>query len=166
MARIRVCIIEGEMTPAEVKEYADAFWRGDSNMPRAVATAEMQPDPVHVAAPVAAPAPESKKVPAKPKPVEVPIVAPAPEPVPVAITFDEPAHSHAPVAASTDDLMVKLVEAKRLNQIVQCIYDLGITDKDAVVAKLKEVRSAVPLLSRIPEDGLEDRLVRTMEGMK
>ena len=151
MAKIRAVIIEGEMSPSELKEYVDAFWRGDSTLTRVAAQADLIPDPVP------APAPKKKDAPVHHVEVYAP---PAAEPIPVVVEAPP-----APVEAAPQDRLGNLAQCKKLSNVLQMLKDEGHGTIEALIAECKTIRDSVPVLQRLGE-GLEDRITRTWEGMK
>lgn len=147
MAKIRAVIIEGEMSPSELKEYVDAFWRGDTTLTRVAAQAELIPDP---------PAPKKKA-----EPVSIPVEAPPdPEPVPVVVEAAPPA-----ATISVSDRVEQIASQRKLSSVLQFLKDEGHVTLEAVIEQCKPLRDVVPVLQRLGE-GLEDRITRTWEGMK
>ena len=157
MAKIRAVIIEGEMSPSELKEYVDAFWRGDSTLTRVAAQADMVPD-----APKA-PAKKREEVPALevPPAFSIPVVA-APEPEPVPVVVEAPP---APATISASGRVEQIASQRKLSSVLQFLKDEGHVTLEAVIEQCKPLRDVVPVLQRLGE-GLEDRITRTWEGMK
>lgn len=159
MAKIRAVIIEGEMSPSELKEYVDAFWRGDSTLTRVAAQADMVPD-----APKA-PAKKREEVPALevPPAFSIPVVAaPEPAPEPVAVVVEAPP---APAPVSASGRVEQIASQRKLSSVLQFLKDEGHVTLEAVIEQCKPLRDVVPVLQRLGE-GLEDRITRTWEGMK
>jgi hypothetical protein len=148
MAKIRTIIIEGEMTPAELRAFADAFWNDPTKgTVRAVASTEvdLRGTPMeeikannqhHEAVQAAAPAP---------------VAAPAPAPV-----------VEAPAA---DERLAKLKGAKRMNELLAMLQEEGFTTLEQMMAECRKLQPHHPGLQKLGE-GLEDRITRTWEGMQ
>lgn len=144
MAKIRSIIIEGDMTPAELREFADAFWNNPTpNTQRAVATTsvDMRQHTVEEIK-AAQPAP----------PVEPAPSAPAPAPV-------------VEAAPAQDDRMTRLLGAKRMNELLAMLQEEGFTTLDQMMAECRKLQPHHPGLRKLGE-GLEDRITRTWEGMQ
>lgn len=183
MAKIRMIVIEGEMSVEDVRRLAQAFSADDAaftsiKLPNGVtgqaatlSKSEEQPRPRPVAVPLIV----------EDKPVTVPVTAaptwqePTPTPIPtptqpvelppaVAKVFPEAEVVSDEQDAATD-LVSDLVACKRLSGILERLQKAGHTDMPALIAACKTHRDAVPLLQRLGE-GLEDRVTRTFEGMK
>jgi hypothetical protein len=147
MARLRI-VIEGEMSPEEMKQYIAAAW--GCNVPRdvAISTVDLDEPSGTVDVPVETitePAPVVETE-APPEPVVVSVVDSGPEIVPVVSMAD------------------------RLNQckkIIEMIDVLGGREAGLsyVLSVFRDVQAHVPLLLRLG-DQLEDRITRTFEGMK
>jgi cell division septation protein DedD len=155
VAKIRAVIIEGEMSPAELKEYVDAFWRGDSTLTRVAAQSELVPDASKAESRTKAPAVRNTEVSTH----TIPVVA-APEPEPVEVVVEAP-----PAPAAAPDRLEQLAACKRLSNVLQLLKDEGHATIEALIAECKTIRDSVPVLQRLGE-GLEDRITRTWEGMK
>lgn len=178
MAKIRMIVIEGEMTPDETVRLAKAFSADDEaftsiQLPSGVtgqaatlSRNESQPRPRPVAtppvvesAPVATPVVEPAPVVETPKPVELPpaVAKVFPEAIPEAHLVEQ--------ENSPDNLVADLLECKRLASLLERLQQAGHQDLPALIAACKEYKDRVPLLQRLG-DGLEDRVTRTFEGMK
>lgn len=148
MAKIRTIIIEGEMTPAELRAFADAFWNDPTNgTVRAVASSEvdLRGTPMeeiktnnqhHEAVQAAAPAP---------------VAAPAPAPVVEAPTADE--------------RITRLKGAKRMNELLAMLQQEGLSTLEEMLAECHRLKASIPGLQKLGE-GLDDRITRTWEGMQ
>lgn len=170
MAKIRMIVIEGEMTPDETIKLAKAFSAGDEaftsiQLPNGVmgqvaslAKGEEQPRPRPIAVPVIE----------KSEPVAVPVTeAPAPVvevPPAVAKVFPEAVVEAEPAAASSS-LLEDLLGCKRLVGVLERLQREGHKELPALIEACKSYRDQVPMLQRLG-DGLEDRVTRTFEGMK
>ena len=171
MAKIRMIVIEGDMSVEDVQRLAKGFSAGDEaftsvTLPSGVTAqaatlnnTDDQPRPRPLAVPVVV----------EDKPVHIPVVeAPkAPEPaVPPAIAkvFPEAVVEPEPSPAASS-LVDDLLSCKRLSGIIERLQKAGHTDTASLIAACKTHRDSVPLLQRLGE-GLEDRVTRTLEGMK
>ena len=170
MAKIRMIVIEGEMTPDETIKLAKAFSTGDEaftsiQLPNGVtgqvaslAKSEEHPRP----RPIAVPAVE------KSEPVAVPVVeAPAPVveiPPAIAKVFPEAVIETEQETASVS-LLEDLLGCKRLVGILERLQQDGHKELPALIEACKSYREQVPMLQRLG-DGLDDRVTRTFEGMK
>ena len=165
MAKIRCIIIEGEMSPRELKEYSDAFWYGTpATSQRAVASTEvdlrdMSLDEIKAnnreieAAQDAAPAPV-------PVPVPVPVQVSAP--APAVVEAPAPAPAPAPVPA---ERMERLLACKRGVDFVSLLIEEGKTTLEDILAECRALQPYIPRLQALGA-GMEDRMTRTFEGMQ
>lgn len=160
MAKIRAIIIEGEMTPAELKEYSDAFWHGTpANHSRAVAVSQVDlrdtsmEDIKAINAGKDDPKPAKAKAPKEPK-VEAP---PAPEPV--------PATAPAVVDAAPEERLTKLAQVNRVTDLLRALQEEGFNTFDAMLEECKRLQPNLPNLQRMG-DSMQDRLARAFESMK
>ena len=136
MAKIRAVIVEGEMTPAELKEYVDAFWRGDTTMTRVAAQADLVP--------------------------EQPVKASAPVQVPVAeVVQSEP----VPVVVEADGRREQLLKTKKMSDLLALLMEDGKSTLPEMLEACRELQAEHPGLAKLG-DGLEDRITRTFEGMR
>lgn len=135
MARLRI-VIEGEMSPEELKTYMAAAWSLKAHLPHDVAlsTVDLDAEP---AAPVA------QEEPPPPPP-------PEPEPIP------EP----APVE---DSLVARMGKCATLAILIDRLETEGM-EWDAILRTCLHHQKEVPLLERFGAS-LEDRLQRTKELM-
>lgn len=214
MAKIRMIVIEGEMSVEDVQRLAQGFSAGDAafssvTLPSGVtaqaatlARSEEKPRPRPIAVPVAV----------EDKPVVIPVVeapvtptktgfsnavligdvfeeVPTPERAAAANAIlinmtqhlaDESLPAEIPPAVAkvfpeavveTEEqtnaasLIDDLVACKRLSGVIERLQREGHTDTASLIAACKTHRDSVPLLQRLGE-GLEDRVTRTLEGMK
>ena len=63
-----------------------------------------------------------------------------------------------------DELVQNLGEAKRLRAVVQAFMDAGISDADEIVAQCEQLRSMVPILSRMSD--MSSRIKVSVEKWK
>lgn len=141
MARLRI-VIEGEMSPEELKTYMAAAWSLKAQMPHdvAISTVDLDAEP-H--ADGAAAVQVAQEEPPPPPP-------PAPEPIP------EP----APVE---DSLVARMGKCATLAILIDRLETEGM-EWDAILRTCLHHQKEVPLLERFGAS-LEDRLCRTKEFM-
>jgi hypothetical protein len=158
MAKIRAIIIEGEMTPAELKEYSDAFWHGTpANHSRAVAVSQVDLRDTSMEDIKAVNAGKDDPKPAKAKAPKAEAPAPAPEPVPV------PA---APVVeAAPEERLTKLSQVNRVTDLLRALQEEGFQTFEALLDECKKLQPLLPNLQRMG-DSMQDRLARAFESMK
>jgi hypothetical protein len=184
---IRVLIVEGELDTSSalvlIRELTErGIARADVPLPAGVtgqavtASVPAKPAPAPVrdeAAPE--PAPEKPAAPtrqrAKPPPPapaaatpEAPATPPPPPPAPA----PAPAPKAAPAPAAgqlTEAQVLEVAGAKKLADVLRFLQKVGITTVEAMVAECTRIRSAVPILGRVPEDALKERVEYTLEGL-
>lgn len=183
MAKIRMIVIEGEMSVDDVQRLARGFAADDAafssvTLPSGViaqaatlAKGEEKPRSRPIAVPVVV----------EDKPVVVPVVhvpakaettatlSPTPAlppklPPAIAKVFPE-AVVETEEQTNASSLVDDLVACKRLSGVIERLQREGHTDTASLIAACKTHRDSVPLLQRLGE-GLEDRVTRTLEGMK
>lgn len=151
MARLRI-VIEGEMSPEELKTYMAAAWSLKAQLPHDVAlsTVDLDAEPhangtaaVQVAQEEPPPPP-----PPEPEPAALPVVEPEPIPEP------------APVE---DSLVARMGKCATLAILIDRLETEGM-EWDAILRTCLHHQKEVPLLERFGAS-LEDRLQRTKELM-
>lgn len=142
MARLRI-VIEGEMSPEELKTYMAAAWSLKAHLPHDVAlsTVDLDAEP---AAPVA----EEPSPVVESEPAALPVVEPEPIPEP------------APVE---DSLVARMGKCATLAILIDRLETEGM-EWAAILRTCLHHQKEVPLLERFGAS-LEDRLQRTKEFM-
>ena len=155
MAKVRAIIIEGEMTPTELKEYVDAFWHGapaNTSRPVAVLQEDYRDVPMETLKEISAKAAAREEAKTAP--------APAPEAAPAVV---ESAAPEAP--AAPDERIQRFLACTRVSGFVQLLIEEGKTTLDEILAECRVLQPAIPQLQRLGA-ALEDRITRTFEGMQ
>lgn len=180
MAKIRMIVIEGDLSVEDVRRLAQGFSAGDEaftsiQLPNGVtgqaatlSRDEEKPRPRPVQVPVVS----------EEKPVVVPITE-APKrgevtstPAPLSVELPPAIAKVFPEAEPVSDqqdaaerLVADLQGCKRLASLLERLQQAGHQDLPALIEACKQYKDKVPLLQRLG-DGLEDRVTRTYEGMK
>ena len=147
MARLRI-VIEGEMSPEEMKRYIAAAWGCDVPRDVAISTVDLDEAPTPVAAPA--------------ETIQEP--EPTPEPVPVTVIDSEPVSVPVVEAPAEESMADRLNRCKKTSDMIELVggREAGLAH---VLSVFREVQPHVPLLLRLG-DQLEDRITRTFEGLK
>jgi len=168
MPKIRMIVIEGEMSVDDAQRLAKAFSADDAAftsvaLPNGVTAQaatmnkeETKPRPRPIEVPVI------EEVKTEPVPVVDAVLPPTPVPAAVMKVFPE---AEVVAADEPTPLLETLLACKRLAGILEILQQAGHADLPALIAACKTYREQVPLLQRLGE-GLEDRVTRTFEGMK
>ena len=107
------------------------------------------------------------------------LAAPAPAPVPSAAEViqqtlavdSEPAPVIAAPSAPTsggrlsEAVLMELSSAKKLRDVIERMRSEGITEIGEIVTEACAIRTAIPILSRIGAEQIEDRVRRTFEAL-
>lgn len=166
MAKIRMIVIEGEMSVDDVRRLAQAFSADDATFTSVTLPNGVTAQAATLAKDEQKPRPRPIEVPvvAEDKPVAIPVVeAPSPVEVPAAVAAVFPEAEVAQEEAAP--LLESLLGCKRLAGILEILQQAGHEGLPALIEACKTYRDNVPLLQRLGE-GLEDRVTRTFEGMK
>jgi hypothetical protein len=186
MPKIRMIVLDGDLTVEEIANLTNAFRAPDVNF-----TSVALPNGVTAQAATLSkgedkPRPRPMPVPAEatvapaPAPAVITSTAPtpAPQPVPTAAEViqqtlavdSEPAPAPAPAAPVaggrlSEVVLMELAAAKKLRDVVERMRVEGITAVDDIVAEARTIRTAIPILSRIGAEQIEDRVRRTYEAL-
>ena len=159
MAKIRCIIIEGEMSPRELKEYSDAFWYGTpATSQRAVATTEVDLRDMSMEEIKA----NNREIEAAQDAAPAPVPAPVPAPAPAVVEAPAPAPAPAPVPA---ERMERLLACKRGVDFVTLLIEEGKTTLEDILAECRALQPYIPRLQALGA-GMEERMTRTFEGMQ
>lgn len=184
MPKIRMIVLDGDLTVEEIANLTNAFRAPDASF-----TSVPLPNGVVAQAATLSrgedkPRPRPVQVPAEatltpvPAPAVTTSTAKAPEPVPTAaeviqqtIAVDvEPMPAPAPAAPVaggrlSEAVLMELATAKKLRDVIERMRSEGIVAVEDIVAEARTVRTAIPILSRIGAEQIEDRVRRTFEAL-
>lgn len=198
MPKIRMIVLDGDLTVEEIANLTNAFRAPDANftsvpLPSGVTAqaatlskgeAQPRPRPMPVpaeatvtAAPISAVT--TSTLPAQFTSPVVDLAAPAPQPVPTAAEViqqtlavdSEPAPVVAAPAAPTsggrlsEAVLMELANAKKLRDVIERMRAEGITAVEEIITEARVIRTAIPILSRIGAEQIEDRVRRTFEAL-
>lgn len=102
------------------------------------------------------------------KPAAAPVQQAIPAAAPVApppATQVAPAAAPAGARALTEPEVLEVSASKKLADVLRYMQGKGITEKGALQAECGRLRTAIPILSRIPEASLAERVGYTLDGM-
>lgn len=124
-------------------------------------TPEAEPEPAKVA----------EEAPAEPKPKQQRVKKTAPVDTPTKASeftgTETPADPEwmqdEAAAGAPSDLPEKIINSKRLIEVINYVQEKGAADASAILAGIKDLRPHVPLLNRIPEEQIGERVKRALE---
>lgn len=167
MPRVRLIVIEGDLTVEETAKLAASLGRGPVALPTTVTGQEavlLTPEPKpKVEAAIALP-----MVVPKAPPTAAQVIQQTREvdadfgPAPVVETPAEAAPAPAPAPAPVPSA---LAGARKLRDVLEALRAQGVTEAGPLVAECRRVRLEVPILARIADEQLDERVRRTLEGM-
>lgn len=177
MPHVRLIVIEGDLTVEETAKLAASLGRGPVTLPPTVTGQEAvlrspEPKPEPKVEEPAARWPGG--VPASTLPLELPVTPKAPPTAAQVIQQTRevdadfgpaPVVAPAPTPAEAPPVPSALSGARKLRDVLEALRAQGVTDAGALVAECRRVRLEVPILARIADDQLDERVRRTLEGM-